>query len=73
MQMQVFEIPSVIEQKRWGNVSISEFLLKFTGQNCRGEVLLQWEYLSNVDITYITMIAVKKYIIPFILITVESP
>ena len=50
-------------------VPISEFLQIFTGQNCWGKVFLQCKYLSNVDINYITLIAVKRAIIPFILIT----
>ena len=41
----------------------------FTGRNCWGEVLLQCKYLSNADINYITMIDVKRDIIPSILIT----
>ena len=49
-------------------VPISEFLRTFTGQNCWGKVFLQSKYLSNADINYITMIAVKRAIIPFILI-----
>ena len=50
-------------------VPISEFLQTFTGQNCWGELFLQCKYLSNVDINYITVITVKRAIIPFILIT----
>ena len=38
-----------------------------------GKVFLQWKHFSNEDINYINIIAVKISIMPFILITPESP
>ena len=50
-------------------VPISECLQTFRGRNCQGKIFLQFKYLSNVDINYITVITVKRPIIPLILIT----
>ena len=72
MLMQILKIPSVTDGIGGKTVPISEFLLKFTGQNCWGKVLFQCKYFSNENITYFTMIAVKRAIISFILITLDS-
>ena len=67
--VQILKIPSVTKRNRWDNCYNQRISANIYRPKLLGKVFLQCKYLSNEDINYITVITVKRAIIPFILIT----